>query len=80
MLHPVSCARGEPIKNVEGHLGESRNTDVIRLTEVNQGLSSAKKELAQECRSPLNPCSLYLIELRFEKALIVDLNEHTFGA
>ena len=80
MLHLLSDVRGEPIKNVEGDLGESRNIDVIRLTEVNQGLSSAKKELAQECRSSLNPCILYLIELRFKKASVVDLDEHTFGA
>jgi len=39
MLHLLSDVRGEPIKNVEGDLGESRNIDVIRLTEVNQGLS-----------------------------------------
>ena len=62
MLHPLSDARGESIKNVEGDLSESRNIDVIRLTEVNKGLSSAKKELALECRSPLNPCGLYLID------------------
>ncbi len=60
MHHPLSDLRGESIKNVEGGLGESRNIDVIRLTEVKQGLSSVEKEVALERRSPLNPCGLYL--------------------
>ena len=38
MHHPLSGLCGESINNVEGDLGESRNIDVIRLTEVNQGL------------------------------------------
>ena len=39
MHHPKSDLCGESINNVEGDLGESRNIDVVRLTEVNQGLS-----------------------------------------
>ena len=80
MLHSVSDFCGEPVDNVEGDLGESRNIDVISLTEVNQGLCSAKKEIADIYRSPLNSCNSCLIEACFEKAFIVVLSEDLFGA
>ena len=76
MFHPISDLCGESIQNVQGNLGDASKIDVIGLTEVNQGLRSGEKELAQGVVILLNILGLSILDyLSFKEDLIIDLEE-----